>query len=58
MIEIELELTSNESKVTEVFQKLSELLRNAETQGFNVKEVEVEVEEDEDEEEEEREKEK
>jgi hypothetical protein len=58
MIEIELELTSNESKVTEVFQKLSELLRNAETQGFNVKEVEVEVEEDEDEEEEEGEKEK
>jgi hypothetical protein len=56
MIEIELELTSNESKVTEVFQKLSELLRNAESQGFNVKEVEVEVEEDEEEEEEEEEK--
>ena len=50
MIEIELELTSNESKVTDVFQKLSELLRNAESQGFNVKEVEVEVEEDEEEE--------
>ena len=44
MIEIELELTSNESKVTDVFQKLAELLRNAESQGFNVKEVEVEVE--------------
>ena len=49
MIEIELELTSNDSKVTDVFQKLSELLRNAESQGFNVKEVEVEVENDEDE---------
>ena len=49
MIEIELELTSNESKVTDVFQKLSELLKNAQDQGFTVKEVEVEVEEDEDE---------
>jgi hypothetical protein len=54
MIEIELELTSNDSKVTDVFQKLSELLRNAESQGFNVKEVEVEVENDEDEQEEEK----
>ena len=50
MIEIELELTSNESKVTNVFQKLSELLKNAQDQGFSVKEVEVEVEEDEGEE--------
>jgi hypothetical protein len=54
MIEIELELTSKESKVTDVFQKLAELLRNAESQGFNVKEVEVEVENDEDEQEEEK----
>ena len=54
MIEIELELTSNESKVTDVFQKLAELLRNVESQGFNVKEVEVEVENDEDEQEEEK----
>ena len=53
MIEIELELTSNETKVTDVFQKLSELLKNAESQDFNVKEVEVEVEEDEEEDEEE-----
>ena len=51
MIEIELELTSNERKVKDVFQKLAELLRNAESQGFNVKEVEVEVENDEDEQE-------
>ena len=58
MIEIELELTSNESKVTEVFQKLSELLRNAESQGFNVKEVEIEVEKEEEEKEEEGEEEK
>jgi len=28
MIEIEIELTSNEKNVTEVFQKLTELLRN------------------------------
>gem|GEM_PF-2603492 len=34
--------------------KLAELLRNAESQGFNVKEVEVEVENDEDEQEEEK----
>ena len=54
MIEIELELTSNESKVTDVFQKLAELLRNAESQGFNVKEAEVEVENDGDEQEEEK----
>jgi len=33
---------------------LAELLRNAESQGFNVKEVEVEVENDEDEQEEEK----
>jgi hypothetical protein len=50
MIEIELELTSNESKVTDVFQKLSELLKNAQDQGFTVKEVEVEVEEEEEDE--------
>jgi hypothetical protein len=37
MIEIELELTSNEIKVTDVFQKLSELLKNAQDQGFTVK---------------------
>jgi hypothetical protein len=43
MIEIEIELTSNEKNVTEVFQKLTELLRNAENQGFNVKELEMEV---------------
>ena len=49
MIEIELELTSNETKVTDVFQKLSELLKNAQDQGFTVKEVEVEVDEEEDE---------
>ena len=52
MIEIELELTSNESKVTDVFQKLSELLKNAQDQGFTVKEVEVEVEDEEEEEDE------
>ena len=43
MIEIEIELTSNEKNVTEVFQRLTELLRNAENQGFNVKELELEV---------------
>ena len=43
MIEIEIELTSNEKNVTEVFQKVTELLRNAENQGFNVKELELEV---------------
>jgi hypothetical protein len=50
MIEIEIELTSNEKNVTEVFQKLTELLRNAENQGFNVKELELEVDKDEEEE--------
>ena len=52
MIEIELELTSNEIKVTDVFQKLSELLKNAQDQGFTVKQVEVEVEDEEEEEDE------
>ncbi len=55
MIDIELELTSNETKVTDVFQKLSELLKNAQDQGFAVKEVEVEVDEDEEEDETEKE---
>ena len=52
MIEIEIKLTSNEKNVTEVFQKLTELLRNAENQGFNVKELELEVDKKEEEEEE------
>jgi hypothetical protein len=51
MIEIEIELTSNEKNVTEVFQKLTELLRNAENQGFNVKELEMEVDKQEEKEE-------
>jgi hypothetical protein len=51
MIEIEIELTSNEKNVTEVFQKLTELLRNAENQGFNVKELELEVDKEDEEEE-------
>jgi hypothetical protein len=50
MIEIEIELTSNEKNVTEVFQKLTELLRNAENQGFNIKEIELEVDKEEEEE--------
>jgi hypothetical protein len=51
MIEIEIELTSNEKNVTEVFQKLTELLRNVENQGFKVKELELEVDKEEEEEE-------
>jgi|GEM_PF-3377832 len=53
MIKIEMELTSTERNVTGVFQKMTELLRNMENQGFNVKEIEFEVEEEEEEEEEE-----
>ena len=37
--------------VTEVFQKLTELLRNAENQGFNIKKLEMEVDKEEEEEE-------
>jgi hypothetical protein len=51
MIKIEMELTSTERNVTDVFQKMTELLRNMENQGFNIKEIEFEVEEDDDEEE-------
>ena len=50
MIEIEIELTSNGKNVTEVLQKLTELLRNAENQGFHVKELELEVDKEEEEE--------
>lgn len=46
-----MELTSTERNVTDVFQKITELLRNMENQGFNVKEIEFEVDEDDDEEE-------
>ena len=53
MIKIEMELTSTERNVTDVFQKMTELLRNMENQGFNIKEIEFEVEEDDDDEEEE-----
>ena len=49
MIEIEIELTSNEKNVTEVFQKMTQLLRTAENQGFNVKELELEVDKEEEE---------
>jgi hypothetical protein len=49
MIKIEMELTSSERNVTEVFQKMTELLRNMENQGFKVNEVEFEVEEEEEE---------
>jgi hypothetical protein len=47
MIKIEMELTSTERNVTDVFQKMTEILRNLENQGFNVKEIEFEVEEEE-----------
>jgi hypothetical protein len=50
MIEMEIELTSNEKNITEVFQKLTKLLRNAENQGFNVKELELEVDKEDEEE--------
>ena len=52
MIKIEMELTSSDRNVTDVFQKMTELLRNMENQGFNVKEIEFEVEEEGEEEEE------
>ena len=52
-----MELTSTERNVTDVFQKMTELLRNMENQGFNIREIEFEVEEDEEEEEEEEEEE-
>ena len=48
-----MELTSTERNVTDVFQKMTELLRNMENQGFNIKEIEFEVEEEEEDEEEE-----
>ena len=51
MIKIEMELTSTDRNITDVFQKMTELLRNMENQGFNVKEIEFEVEEEEEEEE-------
>ena len=47
-----MELTSSDRNVTDVFQKMTELLRNMENQGFNVKEIEFEVEEEGEEEEE------
>ena len=47
-----MELTSTERNVTDVFQKMTELLRNMENQGFNIKEIEFEVEEEDEEEEE------
>ena len=52
MIKIEMELTSTDRNVTDVFQKMTELLRNMENQGFTVKEIEFEVEEEEDDDEE------
>jgi hypothetical protein len=53
MIKIEMELTSTDTNVTGVFQKVTELLRNMENQGLNIKEIEFEVEEEEEKEEEE-----
>ena len=50
MIKIEMELTSADRNVTEVFQKMTEILRTMENQGFNIKEIEFEVEEEEEDE--------
>lgn len=48
-----MELTSTDTNVTNVFQKMTELLGNMENKGFNIKEIEFEVEEEEEEKEDE-----
>lgn len=46
MMEIELELTSNSKNVTEVLEKVSQLVRKSQELGFEIKELEIESEHD------------
>jgi len=44
MMEIELELTSNSKNVTEILEKVSQLVRRSQELGFEMKELEIESE--------------
>ncbi|MGB8642170.1 MAG: hypothetical protein WCD28_07770 [Nitrososphaeraceae archaeon] len=46
MMEIELELTSNSKNVTEILEKVSQLVRKSQELGFEIKELEIESEHD------------
>jgi hypothetical protein len=52
-MEIEIEMTTKSTDVSEIIQKLSPVLSSAKEQGFTVKELEIERDEEEEEEEEE-----
>ena len=45
-MEIELELTSNSKNVTEILEKVSQLVRKSQELGFEIKELEIESEHD------------
>ena len=46
MMEIELELTSNSKDVTEILEKVSQLVKRSQELGFEMKELEIESEYD------------
>lgn len=46
MMEIELELTSNSKDVTEILEKVSQLVKRSQELGFEMKELEIESEND------------
>jgi hypothetical protein len=51
-MEIEIEMTTESTDMSEIIQKLSPILSSAKEQGFTVNELEIEREEEEDEEDE------
>jgi hypothetical protein len=46
MMEIELELASNSKDITEILEKVSQLVKRSQELGFEIKELEIESEND------------
>ena len=47
-MEIEIEMTTESTDVSEILQKVTQVVNSAKEQGFNIKELEIESEDDDD----------
>ena len=47
-MEIEIEMTTELTDVSEIMQKVTQVVKSAKDQGFNIKELEIESEDDDD----------
>jgi len=47
-MEIEIEMTTELTDVSEIMQKVTQVVNSAKVQGFNIKELEIESEDDDD----------